>query len=500
MPTDAELLRAYAEEKSEAAFGELVRRQVNLVYSIAVRQCGGDAHLAEDVAQRVFTDLARRARSFSGYTELGGWLFRRAQFVASDIVRAEHRRRAREQEAHAMQEISRPTVGDADWQKLAPVLDQAIGELPERDRDAVVLRFFEGRPFAEIGATLRLTEDAARMRVERALDRSRTALERRGIASTTAALGVALANQAAVAVPAGIAASVTGAALAGASGGVAAGGTIFAMSKIKIGIVSAIVIAATVPAIVEVRANRERSAEAAALRMGGGDLAALKKENKQLGEELARLTANQPSADELGRLRARVATMQKRPAGVTDENLKPAASWTNRGWATPEDALETTMWTSQVGDPEPLIRNMRWIGDAGAPAEAAFAQLPEAWRTHYGTADRLLGEICFGSRGKENDDLMRKNYGTVLAYRVIDVTVDRKRDGMQVRYWEQMASGHEREKGATFSPHAGQFGFSENRWSEGLWQSMVDQIDPATGAFRPRTLVPMDPETGRPVR
>jgi hypothetical protein len=264
--------------------------------------------------------------------------------------------------------------------------------------------------------------------------------------------------------------------------------------------VSAIVVAVSVPAILEVRANRALSAEAAVLRAEGGDLAALRRENKRLNEALAASTASQPNAEELGRLRERAAVLQKRPAGVTDDNLKPAASWTNRGWATPEDALETVMWTSQVGDPEPLIRNMRWIGDARAPAEAAFAKLPEAWRTRYGTADRLLGEFVFGSRGKENDDLMRKNYGTVLAYRVIDVTVDRKREGMQVRWWEQMASGHEREKANTFSPHAGQFGFSENRWSDGLWESMIEQIDPATGAFRPRTLVPMDPETGRPVQ
>src|SRR5258708_28492728 len=145
MPTDTELLRRHADEKSEPAFGELVRRHVNLVYSVALRQCGGDAHLAEDVAQRVFTDLARKARQLSGHTVLGGWLYRSAQFAARDVVRAQRRRRAREQDAHVIQQISRPdsAAGDADWQKLAPVLDQAIGELAARDRDAVVLRFFE---------------------------------------------------------------------------------------------------------------------------------------------------------------------------------------------------------------------------------------------------------------------------------------------------------------------------------------------------------------------
>ena len=136
-----------------------------------------------------------------------------------------------------MQDVSHPATGDADWQKLAPVLDQVISELPERDRDAVVLRFIESRPFREIGVTLHLTEDAARMRVERALEKLRGALERRGITSTSTALGLALANQAAAAVPAGVTASVTGAALTGAAAG-GLGATwlaIFTMNKIKVG-------------------------------------------------------------------------------------------------------------------------------------------------------------------------------------------------------------------------------------------------------------------------
>src|SRR5712671_2467627 len=103
---DAELLRRYAEEKSEAAFAELVRRRVNLVYSVALRQVGGDAHLAEDVTQRVFADLARQAKQLTGHAVLSGWLYRSAQFAATDVVRAERRRRVREQEAQTMNEMS----------------------------------------------------------------------------------------------------------------------------------------------------------------------------------------------------------------------------------------------------------------------------------------------------------------------------------------------------------------------------------------------------------
>jgi RNA polymerase sigma factor (sigma-70 family) len=215
MIEDAELLRRYVEDRSEEAFAELVRRRVNLVYSVALRQVGGDAHLAEDVTQRVFTDLARKARALVGHAVLSGWLFRSAQYAASDAVRAERRRRAREQEAQIMNEMLMPD-DPAGWEKSRPLLDQVLGELDAEDRDALALRFFEERSFAEVGAAVRLTEDAARKRVNRALDKLHGLLARRGVNSTTAALGVALAGQAGVAAPLGFAATVTSGALAGA--------------------------------------------------------------------------------------------------------------------------------------------------------------------------------------------------------------------------------------------------------------------------------------------
>ncbi len=219
MLEDAELLRRYAGEKSDEAFAELVRRHLGLVYHAALRQCGGDAHRAEDVAQAVFTDLAHKAAKLAHRPVLAGWLYTSTRYAASQAVRGEARRQAREQEAHVMNELLGSTGDEsaADWERLRPVIDDALCALSERDREAVLLRFFESRPFAEVGAKFLLSEDAARMRMERALEKLRTVLTRRGIASTTAALGVALANQAAAAVPAGITASVTSAALAGAT-------------------------------------------------------------------------------------------------------------------------------------------------------------------------------------------------------------------------------------------------------------------------------------------
>ncbi len=318
MPTDTELLRRYADEKSESAFGELVQRQVNLVYSIALRQCGGDAQLAEDVTQRVFTDLARKARQLSGYAVLGGWLYRSAQFAASDVVRAERRRRVREKEAQAMQEISRADAGDTNWQKLAPVLDQAIGELAARDRDAVVLRFFESRAFSEIGATLRLSEDAARMRVERALEKLRTALIRRGITSTTAALGTALASQAAAAAPAGVAASVTGAALAGAgvAAGVAAGGdliaTLMSMTKLQVGISGALAVASITGLALQARTNAALRDEVASLRQDSAAIATVQTENTSLARTAAEVADLRNDDAEFKRLSDESAVLQKR--------------------------------------------------------------------------------------------------------------------------------------------------------------------------------------------
>jgi RNA polymerase sigma factor (sigma-70 family) len=214
MNEDTELLRRFAEEGAQEAFAELVRGKVNLVYAAALRQTGGDAHLAEDVAQAVFLALARDAARLKKHAVLAGWLFTTTRFVASKAVRTQRRRQQREQEAHAMKLLS--NEGNApQWETLRPVIDEALGELKTEDRDALVLRFFEGRSLAEVGEAIGLAENSARMRVERALEKLRGRLARRGITSTGAALGVVLANQPALAVPAGLATAASSAALAG---------------------------------------------------------------------------------------------------------------------------------------------------------------------------------------------------------------------------------------------------------------------------------------------
>ncbi len=296
MSDDAQLLRRYAEEKSEAAFAELVSRHLDLVFSAALRQVGGDVHRAHDVAQVVFTALARKAAEVAQHPVLVGWLYTATQHAAAKIRRTEARRRAREQEAHAMNEmLSSDSSAAVDWARVRPALDDAMRELNDSDRAAVLLRFFSHRPFAEIGAALDLTEDAARMRVERALDKLHAQLARRGVTSTASALAAVLANQAVAAAPAGLAASITASSLlSGASLGLVAGILNFmSATKFTFLAVAAVVIFTLGSAVYENHRRQEAvAALAAASREQSGKLAqvhAIQERQRQAEENLAAL-------------------------------------------------------------------------------------------------------------------------------------------------------------------------------------------------------------------
>ncbi len=203
---DAELLRRYYEDASQEAFTELVGRHINLVYFTALRVVGGNAHLADDVSQRVFSDLARKAASLKGRTVLAGWLYTGTRYAASQAVRSERRRRTHEEEGQEMNELN--STPESGWEQLRPIIDETMAALNERDREVVLMRFFENCPLAEIGAKLCLSPDAARMRIDRALEKLRALLARRGIASTSAALAAAFVSQSGMAAPAGLAAKV----------------------------------------------------------------------------------------------------------------------------------------------------------------------------------------------------------------------------------------------------------------------------------------------------
>ena len=207
------LLAEYTRNGSDAAFRELVTRYVDLVFSTALRLVEGDTHRAEDVVQTVFVDLARVARTLPEDVKLGGWLHRDTCFVAATLMRGERRRQARERQAVEMNTLQNHS--EADYSHVAPLLDEAINELEDADRTAILLRFFEQQDFRTVGQALGSNEDAARMRVTRALEKLEELLKRRGVTTSAASLGVVLAANAVQAAPVGLALTIsTAAALA----------------------------------------------------------------------------------------------------------------------------------------------------------------------------------------------------------------------------------------------------------------------------------------------
>lgn len=229
-PADYSLLRAYVDEASEAAFTALVSRYVGMVHASALRQTGRQ-DLAEEVVQAVFILLARKADTFDSKILLGGWLFRSVRFAANDLLKAERRRQFRETVAYSMKDQTEKTAVNGGfgkpeeelWTQVAPELDGCLAELGEKDRAAILLRFFEDKSFPEVGAALRLSEEAARKRVTRALDKLQGLLQRRGLSASALGLGSLLSAQAAgsvsgSAVPAGLGAKIAGTALAAHAG------------------------------------------------------------------------------------------------------------------------------------------------------------------------------------------------------------------------------------------------------------------------------------------
>jgi RNA polymerase sigma factor (sigma-70 family) len=213
---DDELLRRYSLEGSEEAFAALVARHVNLVHSAAIRQTG-NPHAAEEITQVVFTILASKAARLPRKTILAGWLYQTARFTAANFLRNEIRRARREQEAY-LQSTSNETQPAAEqaWQQIAPLLEDAMGRLGDKDRAAILLRFFEGKTMQEVGAT----ENAAKKRINRALGKLRRFFARRGVASTTAIIAGVISANAVQAAPVALTQSVAGGAIA--SGAVSA--------------------------------------------------------------------------------------------------------------------------------------------------------------------------------------------------------------------------------------------------------------------------------------
>ncbi len=210
---DMALLREYAANRSEDAFAELVSRRIGFVHSAALRQVR-DPSLAEEVTQAVFVILAQKAGKISDKTILAGWLFRTTRFAALAHMRAEAKRRQREAEAQMQTEIE-SSAADEFWNQISPQLDEALAGLGEKDRQAVLLRYFDNKSMAEVGAALQAGEDTARKRVSRALEKLRKFFAKRGLASTTAVIAGVLAANSVQAAPAGMATTIAAAVVKG---------------------------------------------------------------------------------------------------------------------------------------------------------------------------------------------------------------------------------------------------------------------------------------------
>lgn len=377
--SDRQFLARYARDRAEDAFAELVRRHLDLVHSAALRQVRSP-QLAEEVAQSVFTDLARNAQRLTGGGDapslgsLTPWLYQVTRRTAIDVVRRETRRQLREQIATEMTAMNATT---ADWTHIEPLLDEAMSALDETDRAAVLLRYFENKSLREVGLQLGTSDDAAQKRVSRAVERLREFFAKRGVTVGASGLVVVISANAVQAASVGLAATIsTAATLAGATftATVATQTTVTTMNWLNIKSIAAIVVAA-VAAGTGTHLVHQR--EATRLRDENQDLVAEREElTTERAAALSVVAANrneierlQKNQAELLRLRGEVGLMRRQlesqkaqarsqPAIQRETSRTvshPPGTYVSKdqltfaGYATPETALETITWTIMNG-------------------------------------------------------------------------------------------------------------------------------------------------------
>lgn len=340
MKEDAELLRDYAANRSEAAFTELVRRHIGMVYSAAFRQVNGDAHLAEDIAQLVFIDLSRKSARLARHTSLTGWLYTSVRYAAGTARRANQRRQQRECEAQAMNEPIQNQPVDTNWEMLRPILDEALHALGKEDRLAILLRFLEGKTLAEVGRGLGLNENAARKRVERALEKLRHFFARRGITVSAMVLAEALNSETMAAIPPSLAAAVTAASLAATPASLPLL-TFMAITKSQIGAV-AVAAAMTTAIIVQFQANAKLRQQNEVLRQQTAQMDALRAENERLAQSRAVASQSPPLGQdqlrELARLRGEAGRLRSQLAEAAKSQRADKERPAEQPQAEPEDA------------------------------------------------------------------------------------------------------------------------------------------------------------------
>lgn len=376
MPTDAELLQRYAGKSDERAFAELVERHLGLVYATALRTTGGRRHVAEEIVQMVFTDLARKSAALCHHPVLTGWLYRSTRYAAMEANRTELRRQKLNQGYAAMSDPTTPAELSTEWEQLRPVIDGAMEKLREGDRELLLLRFFQGLTFPEIATRFDLSENAARMRTERALDRLRGHLGKRGVTSTGAALGLVLANQALAAAPAGMAASVTSVALsaAPATGGLFA----FLLMNKTIGPALGALLAAGATTLVWTSAVPGITA---------AEVSELRAENRRLTQAAA-TDSDEAVADEAARQTTVI--VGKLGQKIADKNSSGTGRHRNHGQATAKDAFLSYAWAIDTGDQAALMRLITYEEKGREAIRTLHASMPATVRQQYPTPEEFI--------------------------------------------------------------------------------------------------------------
>jgi RNA polymerase sigma factor (sigma-70 family) len=325
--SDLELLKQYARDGAESAFAEVVRRHVNLVYSAALRQVRSP-QLAEEVAQSVFTDLARNAKRLAPDTIPTAWLYQVTRRTAIDVVRRESRRQLREQIASEMNLMNATAE---DWTQIEPLLDEAMEALDTTDRTAVLLRYFENRSFREVGERLGTTDDAAQKRVSRAVERLREYFSKRGVAVGASGLVAVISANAVQAAPTGLALTISTASTIGATSAVAATTAtvtkVIAMTTLQKTVIATAIVVAAGAGIYEARQATQARKESAALQEKQVALAkqveALEQERDEASNRLAMASAApkpEQKSSEVLKLRGQVGALQQTLSSISASN------------------------------------------------------------------------------------------------------------------------------------------------------------------------------------
>lgn len=339
---DQELLRDYARHGSESAFTELVRRHVDFVYSVAIR-IARDGAAAQDITQHVFIALAKRAKHLADRPVLAGWLHQTTRNIAINTIRSANRRRIHEQEAATMNELL-TSANENSWEDIAPQIDEAVADLSESDRDAILLRYFQGKTAHEMAVALAISDEAAQKRVTRAVERLRELLSTRSLNIGAAGLAVLISANAVQSAPAdfaaGLAASVLTSAAAIQSVTAVFAGKVLALSTLAKVLLAATLVAAAGTGLYEARRMAiARNSNTVILADAGQPSGAFLRAQHNPASNASALVVSQPRSTQwTGRKRAHEPTLAEAEEDLTNALVQLGADadhtpdvWVQRG-------------------------------------------------------------------------------------------------------------------------------------------------------------------------